>query len=346
MRVQEMHIALDMALQQINSNRQQSISIDHKDMALNYAVLQFVETRTNPKTNIKQEGTEDTTKRYDDIKDLKRVSINKAYINGNKAISYLPVDYYKYLEFGTNLKYTKFNNYNTESIDFHYYVLPFPDSKEDRINYTKFTIKGDRDPIFTTSDYTGLPNLYNKDAKFMIINLVLEELNKIEGIDVYWEYFGNVYKKQSFIIVNIGESVIHQSYTISYDRESFTSKHINDKYNTYESIKDVIEKPVEINSSEFTINGNNNSYHNKNRHLKPKGDILNNKLEIEIPNNTYITTVKCIYLKKPRLISYRHNQMCEIQVNREIIDLAVTKLQAYMKDNGYQFNKAEQQIIE
>jgi len=48
--VKEMHIALDMGLQQIDSNRKQSISPEHKDMALNYAVLQFIETRSNPKT--------------------------------------------------------------------------------------------------------------------------------------------------------------------------------------------------------------------------------------------------------------------------------------------------------
>ena len=344
--VTEMHIAIDNGLQQLNSNRQQSIAPEVKDMALNYAVLQFIETRTNPKTNIKQEGLEETTKRYDDVRDLKRTYITKAYkYSKDKVASILPSDYYKYIEFGCDVAYSKYNTFNTETKNLDYFVLPFKTTKQGNKYYEDFIIKGDRDILFE-SRKSNLPTIYSSDAKFMVINIVLEELNKIEGIDVYWEYYNTEYYKQSFVIVNSSNNIIHQEYSISYDRNQYKGEHKSKTLETYKDISNTTERPIDLYSSDISFSQNSNHYYNANRQRNPSGELIDNEIIVKEGDNFIIDNVKLIYYKKPRLINYRHEQMCEIEINREIIDLAISKLKAYIKDEGYQLDKSEQQIIE
>ena len=354
--VTEMHIAIDNGLQQLNSNRQQSIAPEVKDMALNYAVLQFVETRTNPKTNIKQEGLEETTKRYDDVRDLKRTYTAKAYkYSTDKVASILPSDYYKYIEFGCDVAYSKYNTFNTETKNLDYFVLPFKTIREGNIFYDRVIVKGnDQDEIFRSTHYNVEP-LYSPDAKFMMISLILEELNKIKGIDVYWEYYNSNYYKQSFIIVNNGGG--YQEYSIKYDIRGeqdeieggtyeYQSEKVNTKLTIYKDVSNTTERPIDLYSSDISFSQNSNHYYNANRQRNPSGELIDNEIIVKEGDNFIIDNIKLIYYKKPRLINYRHEQMCEIEVNREIIDLAISKLKAYIKDEGYQLDKSEQQIIE
>lgn len=341
--VAEMHIALDMGLQHINSNRKQSISPDHKDMALNYAVLQFIETRISPKSNRKLEGLEETTKRYDDLKDLQKPFKSKVYKDGSEYFIIFPSDYYRFISAGAYVKFSKFDHPTAHiSNPIAYQTLAFKDDTSTTQTYVNFTLKRGNNVIFDIKDYKGLPDLYNADSKFMIINLILEEVNKIKDIEIYWETWGDVYLKDNFIIIS------KDTFYLNYgDSISELVKSINNVL-SLTSFSDKGDKLVDIDliSNRDKFSYRSNYYLNKNRHINPLATISRNRLIVEIGDNFIISDCILEYYKKPRLISHRHNQSCEIQINREIIDLAVQKLKAYIKDEGYQHVVNENQIIE
>ena len=342
--VTEMHIALDMGLQHINSNRKQSISIDHKDMALNYAVLQFIELRTSPKSNRKGEGLEETYKRYDDLQELKRTYKSKVYTSGDdRVFSIFPVDYYKIISAGAYVKYSKFALPTPNTLDkVVYQILPFRDDTSTTQTYTNLVIARGSNKVFDSNTYKGLPELYGSDSKFMLINLILEEVNKVKDVDIYWEYWNDVYEKDSFIIISKDNFSIYYS-SISKKPIISTPKEVN--LHTY-SVEGSLAVDVDLISSFNRFSFRSNYHHSRNRHLNPLATINQHRLFVEQGDNFVVTHTELEYYKKPRLISYRHNQSCELTVNREIIDLAVQKLKAYIKDEGYQHVVNENQIIE
>lgn len=342
--VREMHIALDMGLQQIDSNRKQSISPEHKDMALNYAVLQFVETRSNPKTNFKREGYEDTQKRYDDLRELKRSISLPSYNIKRGSFSILPVDYYKRVSVGANVIYSKLDLPKPSEKDTYYYsILEFPDNTLGKERYLNFKIEQGGDTIFSINDFPNISKLHSADAKFMIINLVLEH---IKDVDVYWENWNNVYKANCFILVNKETSA---TYTLSYGVRmppySSVSLDHSTTYNKYPD-NDGTLRPVDLFSSEDEFNTLSNPYYQKNKQLNPSSYIENSRIIVHDGSNFIVPSIILTYLKKPRLINLKADQSCEISVNREIIDLAIQRLKAYIKDEGYQHVVNESQIIE
>lgn len=352
--VTEMHIALDMGLQHINSNRKQSISVDHKDMALNYAVLQYVETRTNPKTNIKKEGLEETQKRYDDLEDLKRSATLTCYKDSSRVFTPLPKDYYKLISAGGLVTFSRFVRHTADqSKSFNTHILTFPTSASD-IEYSNFKIF--KKPtttsdgsigiqvdsiVFDASEYPNLPLLYREDSKFMLINLILEELNKREDLEVYWEKWNGHYVKNSLLIIDSSKV----GYTMSYSDTIVYSILKPNQFNHYKELTGRVY-PIDLFSSRHEFEALVNPYYDRNSHLNPKGVIENGRFMLLEGQSFSISKCTIVYYKKPRLISFRHNQTCEITINREIIDLAVQRLKAYVKDEGYQHIVNESQIVE
>ena len=343
--VREMHIALDMGLQQIDSNRKQSISPEHKDMALNYAVLQFIETRTNPKTNIKREGFEDTQKRYDDIRELKVSEQLPTYNLDNKVFSILPIRYYKRVSIGAKVVYSKDQlPIPSSKQDFTYYVVPFPDDNSSGLKYNNFRIfDGNENIVFHIGEYPNVSKFYSSDSKFTIVNLVLDYFDTTNS-EVYWEKWNNIHKPNSFIFVTINSS---SSFNLAYDNMrypySITSNTIS--YSKY-LFANGVSRPVSLYSSENEFDVLGNSYYHRNKHLNPSAYIEGNRLYIYNGSNFVVPAIDLVYLKKPKLINSRTNQSCEITVNREIVDLALQKLMVYIKDEGYQHIVNESQIIE
>ena len=336
--VKEMHIAIDVGLQHINSNRKQSIGIEHKDLALNYAVLQFIETRSNSKTNVKQEGLEDTQKRLDDLRELKRSYNSQTLMGDNRVFSILPVDYYKLLSGGAGIKFSKFD-------------LPKPIGKKtiqvsvfdiSDITYDRFNISINDVSVFNIKNYAGLNKLIGEDAKFMLINTILEEVNKVKGIDVHWENWNNEYHKNSLIFVREGRI---RNIQIRYANGVIEVNESSRVYNIYDFTSHDY-KAIDIVSSQHRFGVDNNYYHVKNKHRNPTGYLVGNRLYIEEGDNFIVANTIIEYIKKPRLINLKNNQTCELTINREIIDLAVQRLKAYIKDEGYQHIVNESQIIE
>lgn len=342
--VKEMHIALDFGLQHIDSNRKQSISPEFKDLALNYAVLQFIESRLSEKSNRRQEGLEETSKRYDDLKDLKKVHTGVCYKgkSGDKVfISTLPFDYYRYISFGANVHYNKFNLPVADNAStLLYQILPFKSGDSQGETYKNLKIEEDRGGDRNDINY-NMPNfnLYGKDSKFVAINHLLEVINTTYGVEAYWENYDDIYEPNSFIIIN---SI---PLTLSYDNYAVTSKtKVKSRFKYGDITTSLV--PCDVVSSEVAFDIRNTYYYNINAHRKPKLLIRKGYVEIQEGNKFAVSNYAIEYYKKPRLINYLTEQSCEIQVNREIVDLAIQRLKAYIKDEGYQHIVNENQIIE
>jgi hypothetical protein len=342
--VVEMHIALDQALQHINTNRKQAISVDYKDMALNAAVLQFIENRTNPTTNIRKESKEETRKRVDDIRELKKNFTTSTFKNERGSFIILPYDYLKSDGIAGGVKRGKEDIQEIEEV-IKLHVLKFEGDENTRFSNFKIMLQTSiedsmgigYEEVFKASDYPNLPEFYGEESKFDLINLILEK-NKGKA---FWEKYDNVYKPNCLIFVNSVDE-----YIMSYDSKTITSKLETIKYKKLNTSKTIYNKPIDLISSFDIFEIEANPFYNSNRHLNPIAFIEDNRLYILNGNDFNVVKCSFNYIKKPRLISFRHNITCELTVNREIIEYAVQKLKAYIKDEGYQHQTNENQIVE
>ena len=80
----EMHIDFRVKINEVNSNKNKRFTPEEIDWILNDQVDEFVETRSTPKSNNKNEGFEETQKRLDDI----RTVIKEATTDGDKVTTY------------------------------------------------------------------------------------------------------------------------------------------------------------------------------------------------------------------------------------------------------------------
>ena len=131
----ELHIGIDLGLQNINSNRKLDIEPAEKDWVLNAVMMQEINNRINPKSNTKGEGFEDTIKRIDDLESLKRdtsrlspflKSNNYIFNYGqegnsqkypNKAVYvHLPADCYRPIEVRVGVNYI--GNVGTKAVPY------------------------------------------------------------------------------------------------------------------------------------------------------------------------------------------------------------------------------------
>ena len=99
--VKSLHVALDIKIQQIASNRKKSILPQQMDMILNEAVNEFISTRLSNKMNIRKTGLDDEVQRYDDLLELKReysvkLCVDEKYA-GRRMYALLPSDYLHYI---------------------------------------------------------------------------------------------------------------------------------------------------------------------------------------------------------------------------------------------------------
>jgi hypothetical protein len=339
---QEAHIALDLGLQHIDSNRKQSISPDHKDMALNAAVLQFIENRTSFKSNRKGEGFEDSVKRYDDVRELKTSYKSNVWIEDDKPFILLPVNYYKFVSAGGSVKFSKFN-LPTANMDVtkNIQIITFPDDYNQGVTYENFKLVQGSVSLFDIKDYTTMPKLYTYSSKFILINLIMDVVNRKPNVEIYWEKWNNEYHPNSFIVSTNSNNLI----TLSYGSVSVNSKLETRKFTTYSNVYASL-KPIDLISSsdKYTVQSNYHLY--TNRHLNPLGYMEDGRFYVLEGNNFVIGDVTIDYIRKPRLINHRTGQSCELTVTREIVDIAIQRLKAFIKDEGYQAFVMENQIIE
>jgi len=332
--VKQCHVAIDYELQQINSNRKQAISPYYYDIALNEAVLQFIETRSSSKQNIKREGFEESQKRYDDLKDLKvQRGLSCRRPNGStfgyKEFAILPGDYLKMIPSEVAIAYNKqgmtpvlLDTTNVIKLyDLSQITYPFTGSLKlgtgsSQIDVTKYiqTVKTD-------------------NGKFYAINIIIDKLRQL-GYDTFYEDYDGMYLPNT-LFVDTPNIPIEG---INYTTRTTTYKSITNSFTQQRSLELVSTSDVR------TILDN---YHSsRNRHSNPICELFGDRLNVYYNADFVPVSVILNYIKRPRLIDHISNTMCEITVPQEVIKLAVLHLKGILKDEGYNISANEKIINE
>ena len=366
--IKELHIEIEQRVQQVTSNRYGAMSHEFYDMVLNRTAVQYVQIKSNRKTNYKAEGLEDSKKRVDDIASLKRettwIPTMKCADEPNRALVLLPGDYLKLITSTSRLKYAKkvynpdihkvFTGENIKPL--YYHILDL------KSIFDQLLDKGidSADQIFLTLNYTGtrisditraaanISDIYkfvksngkNNYDIFEISHLMCDKLREefSNEYGVYWERFmGRNYPnciiitsrtRESHVIEVDGVNVI----TSVEGRDVFV-----DSYEEFDisSIKnDYRYSPNDLIATENLRSTLNNFYGNKNRHLNPITEIIDDKLYVYYGDDFCIDAIKISYIKIPKAFSYHLDQMSDLTITPEFMDLVVSNILIILKDDS------------
>jgi hypothetical protein len=355
--VKELHIGLDIALQNINSSRKQIIKPEEKDWVLNEVMYQLINNVVDPNPRLSRNYYEVDQKAIDMLESLKVNS--QPYLpilNDTKygyGYTYLPKDYLK----ATELKALIINNDAIATQhNINYYLLPIPDVASLASYTDTFTIKLGTFDLFDVSKVIETKKVYDftalnkQDSKYLVVNAAIESLNSFKGIEAYWSKHSDI--KQPFsIIVKVDTGNIDSTILDEYPAASVADITINiGTYSkivslvnlaTYNKYQATYEKLVTCRIVKSDIEGDiENHYYAKSIINSPVVTFGNNKLKVKLPvSNTYkLVAIIPEYYRKPLSINHRTNQGCEIQspdFNNDLVNKAAQKIAARIQDKAY-----------
>lgn len=341
--IKELHIEIEQRIQQITSNRHRSIPPQFIDMVLNRTALKYIQIKSNRKVNYKQEGFEDSQKRVDDLQSLKTetkwLSVIKDEDSNNRGYVILPADYLKLITSRSKVVYSK----------------PFYDKKLDNFVDTNKTISFlnlkdviTKDEVIISID--SLDNIYECDISdilsalklstfenpdlYEVSNLIIDKVKTITkgAIIPYWEEYCN----------NVAKNCLIFDTTISCDNVEIKTKSHSCK------IHDIVDGTIisvaenDLVPTENIYSILTNHYANKNRHLNPITDILDDKLYVYFGDCFAVNAIKLSYICKPKSFNLACNQMSDLEITTEFMDMVVSDILLILKDNSY--NAVKQQF--
>lgn len=335
--VKELHIAVDVGLQHVSSNRKQSIPPEIVDMALNMANLSRIDSIIDDRRNNRREGFEENQINYDSLQTLKTsITLPLYKLNDIKSFAILPANY-KYHSSSEVSYYYNRNGVSLQQNEYIKYLTRIPinigEPDQEGLYLTNLLIwreinnSGNRVGIYS---YKDTIKIWDKDGLFMLIHDILSSL-ALNEIEAYWEYYNNSYYPNQLILVTSYE--ITSSGSIENEVSGITEELVYTKPDFQELI--LKTSPTDLIKSIELSNIRSNYYYSKNRHKKPLLEIEGNKL-IVYHNDTFdVDSITMTYIKTPRLININTNTMCEGNVTEKIVALAIQTLKAYIKDEGY-----------
>lgn len=344
----ELHVDFDIKLQQVNSNLKDSITPQEVDWIINSAALQYINSKVNPKSNPKGDGYDNTQKRYDDLAELKRsVTLTPYKYSSDMVYINLPRDYYTLTDNGTRSEVI----YNcngitfTEEIDnIPYATAKFKDDIAVGIKYATFKIELDDVVIFDITDYIISP-IYTSKGKFEIIHIVLEELNKLTDMKVYWENWDDKYYPDQFIFEAIGTTPTKVEVITSATIETTALFALIPK-TYYDNSLNSTEWSNRLISSMYFFSMMNDPF-NKTIHYSPLAYMENKRIYIKHSNEFLINKVNVTYIKRPRLVSIARDQTFEVMSKaNEIVNIAVQKVEAWTNDPSYRNTVIENLLVD
>jgi len=354
MTVEEMHIAIDMDLQKVNTYTQKNLLPQEKDFFLNGEVLKFIKQRINPKSNIKGEGIDKTTKRFEDLSDLRVTKeLNVEVDSENNGIVALPDDYYSYSSSLSNIyQICTTDNLSTQSQN--RYKCVFPLSFDPDVILTTYTIvlkktSGD----VTIFDLSDLPSGYIQDVdinkqQFMLLKaikiLAKEALDNVSSstYDFYWETYAENFYNNNFIIIS-DESFTGVEVTINATTTPYSSK--SDPYNYYDETSPLWSKN-RLMEQEFQ----HETYHSYLSNSRPESPVISinqQTLKIAFPENAICQRVRLTYISRPTLIDIllQRNLNMKDTICEEIVSNTVRFLKGVF-NGDYQTYLNENTMIE
>jgi hypothetical protein len=333
--VTEIHNAIDIGTQLVNSNRKRTFQPPELDVLFNRNLLRFIDNRSTSKTNIKQEGFDDSVKRIIDLEELK---FNTGYLSpivydDNTSYIILPNNF-KLPYGGVSKVYYDCNNKVTvKNISTNIASLMFLDDNigTSNIFYSNFKLtatdsNNNQVVLFDINNYINLEPLYSPDTKFMIINMIMNIVNP--NLTFYWEKYNDTFLPNTFIVVDFTNT--YKSVQIDYDTNvNITAQFVPVKNVIYNAKYNIVSS-TELVSSDKYNNLVDNHYYNKNRQYKPLTKIENGRLYIR-HDGFYPILFKLEYIATPIFINSFTGQMTNLRNNiQEVIDMTIEDIFAIL----------------
>lgn len=336
----EAHIAVSEKIQQINANRQESIRPQYIDIALNEAIDILVTQKCKL--------FEETGRLYDDLRVLKETTTSPLFIDStNVGFAYLPFNYLRGVSYAANVIYDKFKRYrSTKEIGFKLAIINLSSLFEILPNVKEFSITINN--ITYTIQYPA--KIYDKEGIFECINYILNKL-RVYGIESVYEHYNNEFYAESLILRLPLGTKISTTINNSLQEKSCLYEAYSGQYTEITSLGELTKiKDSKLTGLDLVSDVQRmdmiQTYHNaKNRHIHPIATIIDNKLYVDTNDDFIITSVKINYLRKPRYYNFLDDVATELPFKTEIINLAVQRLLGTLKDNGYQIQVNENNLL-
>lgn len=338
----EMGIELDLVLQQVDSERFDTLEPEEADALLTNAMFQFIENRMSNISDIKRLGLQGSIKRTDELRTIIPDPILlSTYLDNsedNKVYSIFPNKFYHHLRdtsiiirncagISTHTTQMVTEYISVVSLDFN--LNPFDD----------FMLVFDTTEIFNINDYPKvIERLNGMDAIFYLINIIKEELY-LKNIDVYYEQYADIFHKNSLIFVRHDNTIntvtlnISTDYTKTYNFTPITRTRLVANTVDYSTSK----RPNRLSKTEDIDNIAVDAIL-KTNYKSPVSTMENNLLKVYYDNTFIPSNVILSYIKRPRMISQLMDYNCELpeRYHREIVLIAAQLAKAYMNAEDYQ----------
>jgi len=353
MTIEEMHINIDLDLQKVNTYTQRNLLPQEIDFFLNNEVSKFIKQRSNPQSNLKQLGTDKTTKRYEDLDDFTKEKDFDIHVEDGVGICTLPSDYYSYIASKTNI-YQVCGKETITPTSKTIYQCVFPLSFTINTVLTTYTIT-----LIDSSGSTILFNLSNlptgyiqnvdiNKQSFMLLKgikvLVPENLeNKQSNIyNFYWERYKESFYNNSFIL----------SSTIPFTSISVNINDVVTVYNS-EQISQSVYAETSVLWGKNRLIEDEFKFHGQQSNLsKSRPESLNIELnqlvlKVDFPKNTICQKVRLRYISKPTILDLllKRNLNIKDSVAKEIVSNTVRFIKGIF-NGDYQTYLNENTLIE
>lgn len=333
MNIRELHIRIQTQLQLMGAYVYGQIREPELDMIIHEALIKIIKKYYNKYKSENRSGYSSNGENLMAIQGFHKEVTLPAYVLTN-TISYLelPFDYMLPVREEVLLKYNcnginaanQANTYKIARFDISDYTVPSPLS----YFYDNFKIKFDGTVVFDFNLYRNFQKeLESSDAKFYLVNLILEELNKRQDCKVYWEYFQGEYFPNQIIVTTFNNytnlsTEYHDpllNMTASFLQGNRLIKVVN------EEIPEINNSDVRLVSSEEIVKKRQNPYERTN-FKSPLAEIYNNRLMIDYDKTFVINEVKLVYIKRPIVPNYYLNNNIETDNNMFITELIAEAL--------------------
>lgn len=331
MTVSDLHNAIDLELNKVNSNLYDIILPQEKDYFLNRAQERFIKQRYTAISNPKQRGFEMSQKRIDDLRNLlvpnyydKVYQLPSSDFDATtKARFYFPDDYL----FLTSNRSKVYSNdcgnitQSTATESFNVSLVSIPDTDT---TYAGLVISVDGVPIINVSNQPVLAT-YSTEDKSFLIEYLIEQLNlaNIAG----WTFYSS-FKNLSADIVGVKTSTGNIEVALLEDSITYNTAVKTYTYFTSTGGKDQVVPNRFIQQDDVYI-VQQDPFNKTSVIDGPLCIIHNNSIDVFFePNNFIVKEIAISYIRKPKLINLEQNQTCELaeHTHAEIVRDAVNLL--------------------
>jgi hypothetical protein len=346
MTTQELHVNIDLLLQEVSSNWSNNFLPQEKDIFINKEILKFIKQRLSPLSNEKRQGAYDIIKRILDVNSLvKTIEVPVLQLNEKEAVIQLPFNHLYYISAEASVCCNCQTVETVEKIKYFTYLPPIEDSGLVDISDILIILEVGDDTI-TLVDTTTLPeeyfptdnvSVYKKAFIYNNLIISLIERNLPIGFEVTYDKVNN-----KIVIASYTNSTT----TFSIGETDITVEEVQETYNVYE-LANTLDAEVRIVDEEFktSIKHSNLSGNKDNSRIA----YLRDKVVIfPITDTVILSTVNLTYLCNPKKVDVllNHNTDISDSALEEVIDNVARTLKGIISDDGYEKFIRENSLVE